>query len=117
MNIEKTNLITSVVVIYAKTWSTKEIESKIKSISKDKKDGELHLITTLSIESSLETYPEGQVLNIVIQNTSDVEDDIESFLKALGELRDYYPNLTVKIIDNTNKISTKGLPKDTIIKN
>lgn len=116
MNIEKTNLITSVVVVDVKKLNEKEIESKIKSISKNKKEGELHLVTTLPIESSIETYPEGQVLNIVIQNTSEAENDIESFLKALGELRDYYPDLTVKVIDSTNKISPKGLPEDTIIK-
>jgi len=117
MNLDKPNLITSVVVVDAKTWDESEIKSKIKSISREKKEGELCLVTTLKIESSVETYPEGQVLNIAIEDTSGIaSDDIESLLKALGELRDFYPDLTVKVVDKTNKISTKGLPEDTIIK-
>jgi len=117
MNLENNNLIISVVVVDAKNWSENEIDSKIKSISKQKKHGELYLVTTLQIESSIETYPEGQVLNIAIEDTSGIaNDDIESLLKALGELRDYYPDLTVKVIDKTNKMSTKGLPEDVIIK-
>jgi len=117
LNLKKNNLITSIVVVDVKNWNKDEIDYKIKSISSQKKQGELYLLTTLQIESSIETYPEGQVLNIVIEDTFGIEsDDIESLLRALGELRDYYPDLTVKVIDKTNKMSIKGLPKDVIIK-
>jgi len=57
MNLENNNLITSVVVVDAKNWNEDEIDFQIKSISKQKKHGELYLVTTLQIESHIETYP------------------------------------------------------------
>jgi len=117
MDISQPFLIDSVTVIDASKWSESRIKSEAKSFAKNKTSGELYLITTFPIESSLETFPEGQVLNITIQSISECsQEDIESLLKALGNLRDYYPDLTVRVIDLTEKINAVGLPKDTIIK-
>lgn len=117
VNLGYQKIIESVKVIDASKWAQSETEKKIKSLTKAKKDGELYLITTLPIVSSLETYPEGQVLTITISDTSNLPtNDINNLMTSLGQLRDYYSDLTVKVIDLTETISADNLPSDTIVK-
>jgi hypothetical protein len=117
MNLSLQKIIESVKVIDASQWAQNETDKKIKALTKSKKDGELYLITTLPIVSAIETFPEGQVLTITISDTSNLpKHDIENLLTSLGQLRDYYPDLTVKVVDLTETISANDLPPDTIVK-
>jgi len=117
MDIESTFLLDTVTVIDSSNWSDEDYANKIKSLSKKRKEEELYLVTSLPIQATIETFPEGQVLTITIDNINDTSgEEVESFLKGLGSLRDYYPDLTVKIVDNTEQLSASGLPEDTVVK-
>ena len=116
MNLDSVKHINSVLVIDASKWPKESVDSKIAELTKQKPEDALYLITTLSLESSVETYPEGQVLNIIINDIPNLpKKDVKNLFDSLGKLRDFYPDLTVKVIDKTDKISKIGLPEDTIV--
>lgn len=110
-------LIGSVYVLNISGMSQDKVRKKIEDIEKKKKEDELYLLTTLDIKTKLETLPEGQILTITIDDVKNVsEDEISDLLNSLASLRDYYEDLTVTVVDNTEKISIDNLPEDTIVK-
>lgn len=112
-----TPLIGSVHVVNISGLSQSKLQKKMEDIEKSKKANDLYLLTTLDIKTKLETFPEGQVLTIIIDDVNSAsQDDIVDFMDALGSLRDYYEDLTVTVVDNTEKISIEHLPEDTIVK-
>jgi|GEM_PF-4190310 len=111
----ETRLIKAVHIVDIKGLKESQIKNKLERISKNTKDDEIYLASTNDIEAQLETLPEGQVLTIHL-NSKHNSSDIEDLVRGLADLRDYYPDLTVKIIDKHEIVDRACLPEDAIIK-
>lgn len=110
------NEIEAVKIISSKNWDQATIDKTIKSLSKKNNEGEIYLVTDLNIKCFLDKQSNQQILSIVLeQNESQIE--IEDFVNSLKNLQDYYPSLTIQIIDKSDAISKEWLPNDTVIKN
>ena len=112
-----TPLIGSVHVVNIAGMSQAKVKNKIEEIERKKKDSDLYLLTTLAIKTKLETFPEGQILTVTIDDVKNIpEEEITDLINSLASLRDYYEDLTVTVVDNTEQISVDSLPEDTIVK-
>jgi hypothetical protein len=108
--------IEAVKIISSKNWDQATIDKKIKSLSKKNNEGEIYLITDLNIECFLDKKPNQQILSIVLEQ-NEGQTEVEDFINSLSNLQDYYPSLTIQIIDKSDAISKEWLPNDTAIKN
>jgi hypothetical protein len=93
----------------------KEIKEKIHTISHNIGENEIFFCSDENISVQLENLPEGQVLTIKI-DTNNNSPDVEELIKKISLLRDYYEDLTIKIIDINDTVNPDILPEDTIVK-
>lgn len=110
------NKIKSIKVINISDWDNQLVSSKIEEISRAPTD-ELYLLTPMSVDVELENLSKNQTIKIKLKDTNNsTDDEIAQFIYALGQLRDYYTNLTIQLIDQTDKILDLKLSEDIIIK-